>query len=107
MNGSTCSVQPGGSVQGRGKTRARYGGPSSRKAHLEDYRVAPHSPRSVPRTFYIKSDPELIQDSFLSFELLLSCSRRNISVPVQNLVQSSQVRGVANMPKPLEGAMNS
>ncbi|MBW0492024.1 hypothetical protein O181_031739 [Austropuccinia psidii MF-1] len=83
-NVSNCSVQPGGSEQGRGKTRTTSGRPSSRKAHLEDARVSLHSPRSVPTTLDINSEPELIQGKSLRVEPLPSGSHRNISVPVQN-----------------------
>ncbi|MBW0555434.1 hypothetical protein O181_095149 [Austropuccinia psidii MF-1] len=44
-NGSNYSVQPDGCGQGRGKTKSRSAKSSSRKTHLEDARVAPHSPR--------------------------------------------------------------
>ncbi|MBW0467396.1 hypothetical protein O181_007111 [Austropuccinia psidii MF-1] len=64
----------------------------------------PHSPRSVPTMFDINSEPELIQGNVLRAESFPSGSNRNISVPVQTLVQSSQGRGVGNIPKPLEGA---
>ncbi|MBW0498428.1 hypothetical protein O181_038143 [Austropuccinia psidii MF-1] len=44
-NRSNCSVQPDGCGQRRGKTKSRSDKSSSRKTHLEDARVAPHSPR--------------------------------------------------------------
>ncbi|MBW0498150.1 hypothetical protein O181_037865 [Austropuccinia psidii MF-1] len=40
-NGSNYSVQPDGSEQGRGKSRASSGNSSSRKTFLEDSRVPP------------------------------------------------------------------
>ncbi|MBW0528840.1 hypothetical protein O181_068555 [Austropuccinia psidii MF-1] len=51
----------------------------------------------------MKSEPELIEGHILRSEPLPSGSHRNISVPIQNLVQSSKGRGVGNMPKPLAG----
>ncbi|MBW0563660.1 hypothetical protein O181_103375 [Austropuccinia psidii MF-1] len=102
-NGRNYSVQPNGSRQVRGKTGDRTGRPSSRKTHLEDSRVTPHSPRPVPTTFEINSEPELIQSDVLKVEKLLSGSNRNISVPAQKLVHSSQRGKVVNMPTPLEG----
>ncbi|MBW0551427.1 hypothetical protein O181_091142 [Austropuccinia psidii MF-1] len=102
-NGRNYSVQPHGSGQGIDKTRTRAGRTSSRKAHLEDSRAVPHFPRSLPKTFEINSEPELIQGNFLRVEPLPSGSHRNISVPVQKMVQRSQGRGVANLSKPLEG----
>ncbi|MBW0463207.1 hypothetical protein O181_002922 [Austropuccinia psidii MF-1] len=102
-NGSNYSVQPDGCGQGRGKTKSRSGKSSSRKTCLEDARVAPHSPRSTPTKVDVNSDPELIQGNILGEGPFPSCINRNISVPVQKLVQSSQRRGVGNMLKPLEG----
>ncbi|MBW0535635.1 hypothetical protein O181_075350 [Austropuccinia psidii MF-1] len=58
---------------------------------------------SVPTSFDVNSDPELIEDNILRAEPLPSGSHRNISVPIQKLVQSSKIRGVGNMPKPLAG----
>ncbi|MBW0586341.1 hypothetical protein O181_126056 [Austropuccinia psidii MF-1] len=81
-NGSNYSVQPDGCGQERGKTKSRSAKSPSRKAHLEDARVAPHSPRAEPFS---------------------SGSNRNISTPIQKLVQRSQGRGVGNMPKALAG----
>ncbi|MBW0584253.1 hypothetical protein O181_123968, partial [Austropuccinia psidii MF-1] len=80
--GSNYSFQPDGCGQGRDKTKSRSVKSSSRKTHLEDSRVAPHSPRAEP---------------------LSSCRNRNLSMTIQKLVQSSHRRGVGNMPKPLEG----
>ncbi|MBW0588746.1 hypothetical protein O181_128461, partial [Austropuccinia psidii MF-1] len=85
----------------RGKTKSRSAKSSSRKAHLEDARVAPHSPRPVPTDLYMNSEPELIHDNISSAEPFSSGSNRNISMPIQKLVHSSQRRGVRNMPKPL------
>ncbi|MBW0550746.1 hypothetical protein O181_090461 [Austropuccinia psidii MF-1] len=102
-NGSRYSVQSDGLGKGRGKTRTRSAKSSSRKTHLEDARAAPHSPRSVPTNFDVSSEPELIEGNFLRDEPLSSGSHRNISVPIQKLVQSSKQRGVGNMPKPLAG----
>ncbi|MBW0535421.1 hypothetical protein O181_075136 [Austropuccinia psidii MF-1] len=54
----------------------------------------PHSPRA---------EPELIEGNILRAEPFPSGSNRNISVPIQKLVQSSKRRGVGNIPKPLSG----
>ncbi|MBW0489269.1 hypothetical protein O181_028984 [Austropuccinia psidii MF-1] len=62
----------------------------------------PHSPRSVPTNSEIISHSELIQGNFLRSETFTSGSHRNISVPVQKLVYSSQERGVGSMLKPLK-----
>ncbi|MBW0476355.1 hypothetical protein O181_016070 [Austropuccinia psidii MF-1] len=102
-NGSNYSVQPDGSGKGRGKSRARYAKSSSNKTCLVDIRVSHHSPMSVPTTFDVSSEPELIQGNISRVEQFPSGSPINISVPVQKLVQRSQGRGVGNMPKPLEG----
>ncbi|MBW0506383.1 hypothetical protein O181_046098 [Austropuccinia psidii MF-1] len=102
-NGNNHLVQPYGCEQGRGKTKARPGKSSSRKRFLEDARVALHFPRSLPTNFDVNSDPEPIQGNISSSEPLLSGSHRNISVPLQKLIQSSQGRGVGNMPKSLAG----
>ncbi|MBW0509749.1 hypothetical protein O181_049464 [Austropuccinia psidii MF-1] len=102
-NGSSYSVQPDGPGQGGGKTRTRSAKSSSRKTHLEDSRTAPHSPRSVPRKFDVNSEPELTEANAIRAEPLPSGSHRNISVPIQKLVQSSKRRGVGNMPKPFAG----
>ncbi|MBW0589208.1 hypothetical protein O181_128923 [Austropuccinia psidii MF-1] len=102
-NGSNYSVQPDGCGQGRGKAKSRSAKYSSRKTHLEDARVAPYSPRSVPTEFDMNSEPELIHDNISRDEPFSSGSNRNISIPIQKLVQSSQRRGVGNIPKPLEG----
>ncbi|MBW0584032.1 hypothetical protein O181_123747 [Austropuccinia psidii MF-1] len=102
-NGSSYSVKPDGPGQGRGKTRTRSAKFSPRKTHLEDARAAPHSPRFVPTNFDVNSETELIGGNVLRAELLSSGSHRNISVPIQKLVQSGKRRGVGNMPKHLAG----
>ncbi|MBW0584282.1 hypothetical protein O181_123997 [Austropuccinia psidii MF-1] len=102
-NGSNYSVQPDGCGQGRGKTKSRSVKSSSRKTHMEDARVAPHSPRSVPTNFDENSESELIHDNISRAKPLPSCSNRNLSMPIKKLVQSSQRRGVGNIPKPLAG----
>ncbi|MBW0583533.1 hypothetical protein O181_123248 [Austropuccinia psidii MF-1] len=61
----------------------------------------PHSPRSVPTRFDINSESALIHDNISRDEPLPSGRNRNLSIPTQKLVQSSQIRGVGNMPKPL------
>ncbi|MBW0551287.1 hypothetical protein O181_091002 [Austropuccinia psidii MF-1] len=81
-NGSNYSVQPDGCGQGRGNTKYRSLKSFSRKTHMEDARATPHSPRDEPPS---------------------SGSNRNVSMPIQKLVQRSQRRGVVNMPKPLAG----
>ncbi|MBW0536372.1 hypothetical protein O181_076087 [Austropuccinia psidii MF-1] len=101
-NGSSYSVQPDGPGQGRGKTRTRSAKSPSRKTHLGDARTAPHSPRSVPTSIDVNSELELIEVNVLRAEPLQSASHRNISVPIQSLVQNSKGRGLRNMPKPLE-----
>ncbi|MBW0516856.1 hypothetical protein O181_056571 [Austropuccinia psidii MF-1] len=70
---------------------------------MEVARVAPHSPRSVQSNFDINSESGLINDNILRAEPLSSGSNRNLSFPIQKLVQSSQRRGVGNMPKHLAG----
>ncbi|MBW0566348.1 hypothetical protein O181_106063 [Austropuccinia psidii MF-1] len=57
----------------------------------------------VTTNFDINSEPELIKGNVLRDEPFPSGSNRNISVPIQKLVQISQGRGVGNIPKPLEG----
>ncbi|MBW0521678.1 hypothetical protein O181_061393 [Austropuccinia psidii MF-1] len=86
--------------------RALSGKSSSRKTFLEDARVSPHSPRSVPTKFDIESEPELIQRNALRAEPFPSGSHRNISVTVhvKKLVQRIQGRGVENMTKYLAGS---
>ncbi|MBW0579905.1 hypothetical protein O181_119620 [Austropuccinia psidii MF-1] len=68
---------------------------------MEDARVAPHSPRSVPTNIDANSESGLIHDNILRAEPLSSGSNRNLSLPIQKLVQRSQRRGVGNMRKPL------
>ncbi|MBW0517795.1 hypothetical protein O181_057510 [Austropuccinia psidii MF-1] len=102
-NGSNYSVQPDGCGQGRGKTKSRSVKSSSRKTHMEDARVSPHSPRSVPTNVDANSESELIHDNILRAEPLSSGSNRNLSIPIQKLIQRSQRRGVGNMPKLLAG----
>ncbi|MBW0539174.1 hypothetical protein O181_078889 [Austropuccinia psidii MF-1] len=102
-NGSNYSVQPDGCGQGRGKTNTRSAKSSSRKTHLEDSRVAPHSPRSGPTYFDINSDSQLIHGNISRAEPFSGGINRNISIPVQELVQSSQRRRVGIIPKPLAG----
>ncbi|MBW0531475.1 hypothetical protein O181_071190, partial [Austropuccinia psidii MF-1] len=79
----------------------------SSKIHLEDARAAPHSPRSVPTTFDVNHEPELIEGKVLRIETLSSRSHRNISVQIQKLVQRSKRRGVGDIPKPFAGGLNS
>ncbi|MBW0491947.1 hypothetical protein O181_031662 [Austropuccinia psidii MF-1] len=102
-NESKYSVQPDGCGQRGGKSKSRSAKSSKRKTNLKDARVAPHSPRSVPTDFDVNSEPELIHDNISRAEPFSSGSNRNISMPVQNFLQSSQRRGVGNMPKPLAG----
>ncbi|MBW0524694.1 hypothetical protein O181_064409 [Austropuccinia psidii MF-1] len=102
-NGSNYSVQPDGCGQGRGKTKSRSAKSSSRKTHLEDARVAPHSPSSVPTDFDMNSESKLIHGNISRAEPFSGGSNRNISMQVQKLVQRSQRRRVGNMPKPLAG----
>ncbi|MBW0553880.1 hypothetical protein O181_093595 [Austropuccinia psidii MF-1] len=102
-NGSNYSVQPDGGGKGRGKIKSRSVKSSSRKTHLGDASVSPHSPRSVPTNFDENSESGLINDNILRAEQLTSGRNRNLSMPIQKLVQSSQRRGVGNMTKPLSG----
>ncbi|MBW0535651.1 hypothetical protein O181_075366 [Austropuccinia psidii MF-1] len=102
-NWTNSSVQPDGCGQGRGKTKSRSAKSSSRKKHLEDARVSPHSPRSVPTDFDVNSESELIHGNISRAEPFSGGSNRNISMPVQKLVQRSPRRRVGNMPKPLAG----
>ncbi|MBW0591818.1 hypothetical protein O181_131533 [Austropuccinia psidii MF-1] len=101
-NGSNYSVQQDGCGQGIVKTCTQSANSSSRKTCLEDAGVSPHYPRSVPTNFDINSDSELIQGRFLRAGPFPSGIHRSISVPVPKPVQSSQGRGVVNIPKPLE-----
>ncbi|MBW0589027.1 hypothetical protein O181_128742 [Austropuccinia psidii MF-1] len=70
---------------------------------MEDASVAPHSPRSVTTDFDGNSESGLIHDNTSRAEPLSSVRNRNLSMPIQKLVQSSQRRGVGNMVKPLAG----
>ncbi|MBW0568976.1 hypothetical protein O181_108691 [Austropuccinia psidii MF-1] len=63
----------------------------------------PHSPRSVPTNFDVNSESGLINDNISRAEPLSSGRNRNLSMPIQKLVQSSQRRGVGNKPKTLAG----
>ncbi|MBW0584780.1 hypothetical protein O181_124495 [Austropuccinia psidii MF-1] len=58
---------------------------------------------SVPTNVDVNCESELIHDNILRAEPLSSFRNRNSSMPIQKLVQSSQRRGVGNMPKRLEG----
>ncbi|MBW0570800.1 hypothetical protein O181_110515 [Austropuccinia psidii MF-1] len=51
----------------------------------------------------MNSESGLINDNIFRAESLSSGRSRNLSMPIQELVQSSQRRGVGNMPKPLAG----
>ncbi|MBW0566051.1 hypothetical protein O181_105766 [Austropuccinia psidii MF-1] len=51
----------------------------------------------------MNSESGLIHDNISRAEPLSSGSNRNLSMPIQKLVQSSQRRGVGNIPKPLAG----
>ncbi|MBW0578362.1 hypothetical protein O181_118077 [Austropuccinia psidii MF-1] len=102
-NGRNYSVQPDGCGQGICKTKSRSERYSSRKTHLEDARVAPHSPRSVPTEFDVNSESELINGNISRAEPCSGGRNRNISMPVQKLVHIIQRRRVGNMPKPLAG----
>ncbi|MBW0546420.1 hypothetical protein O181_086135 [Austropuccinia psidii MF-1] len=102
-NGSHYSVKPDGYGQGIGKTKYRSVKSSSKKTHMEDARVTPHSPRSVPINFDVNSEYGLVHDNNSRAEPLSSGRNTNLLMPIQKLVQSSQRRGQGNMPKPLEG----
>ncbi|MBW0554241.1 hypothetical protein O181_093956 [Austropuccinia psidii MF-1] len=102
-NGSNYSVKPDGCGQGRGKAKSRSGNSSSIKTHLEDARVAPHLPRSEPTNFDVNSESELINNNISRVEPFASGKNRNLSIPIQELVQSSKREGVGNMAKPLTG----
>ncbi|MBW0568882.1 hypothetical protein O181_108597 [Austropuccinia psidii MF-1] len=70
----------------------------------EEARPNPQVP-SLPQERHIWRLPEL--PPFRKAKPFSSGSNRNISMPIQRLVQSRQRRGVGNMPKPLTGALNS
>ncbi|MBW0513642.1 hypothetical protein O181_053357 [Austropuccinia psidii MF-1] len=63
----------------------------------------PHSLRSVPTNFDVNSEPEIIEGNILRAKPFPSGSNRNISVPIQKLVQRSKGRGGVIIPKPLAG----
>ncbi|MBW0591107.1 hypothetical protein O181_130822 [Austropuccinia psidii MF-1] len=49
----------------------------------------------------MNSEYGIIHDNILRAETLSSGSNRNLSMPIQKLVQRNQRRGVGNLPKPL------
>ncbi|MBW0576547.1 hypothetical protein O181_116262 [Austropuccinia psidii MF-1] len=102
-NGRNYSVQPDGCGQGRGKTKYRSVNYSSIKTHIEDARVSPHSPRSVPKNVDVNYESGLIHYNILRAAPLSSGRNRNLSMQIQKLRPRSQIRGVGNMPKPLAG----
>ncbi|MBW0553410.1 hypothetical protein O181_093125 [Austropuccinia psidii MF-1] len=104
-NGSNYSVQPDGCGQRRGKTKSGSGKYSSTKTHLENARVAPHSPRSAPTKPDVNSESELIHDNMSRAEPLSGGDNRYLSIPIPELVQRSQRGGVGNMPKTLAGGL--
>ncbi|MBW0538806.1 hypothetical protein O181_078521 [Austropuccinia psidii MF-1] len=63
----------------------------------------PHSPRSTPTKFDVNSESELINDNISRAEPFSNGKNRNLSMPIQEWVQSSQRGGVGNMPKPFAG----
>ncbi|MBW0545938.1 hypothetical protein O181_085653 [Austropuccinia psidii MF-1] len=64
----------------------------------------PPIPQGLYSQFFdVNSEPELINDKISRAEPFPSGSNRNISIPIQKMVQRSQRRGVGNMPKPLAG----
>ncbi|MBW0552787.1 hypothetical protein O181_092502 [Austropuccinia psidii MF-1] len=65
--------------------------------------ICPPFPKVCTHNFDVNYEPELIQGNILRDEPFSSGISRNISVPAQKLAQSSQGRGVGNMPKPLAG----
>ncbi|MBW0574192.1 hypothetical protein O181_113907 [Austropuccinia psidii MF-1] len=67
---------------------------------MENARVAPHSQRCVPTNLDMNSESGLIHDNTSRAEPLSSGSNRNLPVPIQKLIKSSQRRVVGNMPKP-------
>ncbi|MBW0570208.1 hypothetical protein O181_109923 [Austropuccinia psidii MF-1] len=103
-NGRNYSVQPDGCGKRIGKTNSRNGKSSSRKTYLEDSRVAPHSLRSAPTSFDANFESELIHDNISRAEPFSSGRKKNLSIQIKELVQSSQRGGVGNMRKPLAGA---
>ncbi|MBW0484993.1 hypothetical protein O181_024708 [Austropuccinia psidii MF-1] len=67
----------------------------------------PHYPQSVRTNFDVNSEPELIESNILRAEPFPSGINRNISVPIQKMVQRSKRIVVGNILKTLAGAMNS
>ncbi|MBW0546439.1 hypothetical protein O181_086154 [Austropuccinia psidii MF-1] len=63
----------------------------------------PPFPKVCTKNVDVNSDPELIEGNILRAEPFPSCSKRNISVPIQRVVQSGKRGGVGNMPMPLAG----
>ncbi|MBW0472716.1 hypothetical protein O181_012431 [Austropuccinia psidii MF-1] len=68
---------------------------------IPEFPPIPHGLYQQPLTLTLIL--KLLKIIFVRVEPLLSGSHRNITVPIQNLVQSSQRRGVGNIYKPLEG----
>ncbi|MBW0465483.1 hypothetical protein O181_005198 [Austropuccinia psidii MF-1] len=56
-----------------------------------------------PTNFDVKFESELIDDNISKAGPFSSGRNINLSMPIQELVQSSQSGGVRNMPKPLAG----
>ncbi|MBW0498398.1 hypothetical protein O181_038113 [Austropuccinia psidii MF-1] len=77
--GSNHSVQPDGCGQGRGKNKSRSVKSSPRKTHMEDARVSPHSPKSVPTNVQANSESGLIHDNILRAEPLSSVTHQELS----------------------------
>ncbi|MBW0556308.1 hypothetical protein O181_096023 [Austropuccinia psidii MF-1] len=102
-NRSNYLVQKDGFGQRRGKTKSIRGKSSSRKTHLENARFAPHSPRSEPTNIDLSSESELIHDNISRAEPFSSGRNIKLSIPIQELAQSSQRGGMINMPNPLAG----
>ncbi|MBW0576476.1 hypothetical protein O181_116191 [Austropuccinia psidii MF-1] len=65
--------------------------------------ICPHSPRSAPTNLDVSFESELIHDIISWAEPFSSGSNKNLSVPIQKLVQRSKSRGVGNIPKALAG----
>ncbi|MBW0566735.1 hypothetical protein O181_106450 [Austropuccinia psidii MF-1] len=74
-----------------------------RKEYLEYHRIAPHSPMLVTASFDTNSEPEIIQGNALRVEPLTSKGHKNLSVPVNKLVQKSKGRGMENISCALAG----
>ncbi|MBW0540195.1 hypothetical protein O181_079910 [Austropuccinia psidii MF-1] len=60
-----------------------------------------HSPRSALTNVGGNSESELIHDNISRAEPFSSGSNKDLSMPIQELVQSSQRGGVGSMPKPV------